>query len=65
MSKTQDAFIERKVKECGKCTRHDTCNAMSKGWGCTRPKGHDGPHVACGIINHSIHTWHEYQEEEA
>lgn len=24
---------------------------------CTRPLGHTGPHVACGIQNHRLDTW--------
>ena len=30
--------------------------------GCTRPKGHDGPHVACGIIHHAICAWDDNGE---
>lgn len=29
---------------------------------CTREKGHDGPHVACGVSEHEIITWEGGEE---
>ena len=28
-------------------------------WGCTRPKGHKGPHVACGTDGDAYFAWIE------
>jgi hypothetical protein len=41
------------------------CCARDDGWGCTRPLGHEGPHIACGQSegmeydpkDHNYHTW--------
>jgi len=49
---------------CTYCGWHETddttvCPATSKrhGYHCSRPEGHDGPHVACGTSSHQIATW--------
>jgi hypothetical protein len=26
-------------------------------WQCTRARGHEGPHVACGVHTHNLDTW--------
>lgn len=26
---------------------------------CTRPKGHRGSHIACGMTRHRLHVWRE------
>ncbi len=28
-------------------------------WTCTRPKGHEGKHRACGVARHNRHEWYE------
>jgi hypothetical protein len=44
----------------GVCMEHGQFTA------CTRPTGHEGDHVSCGIINHSIERWaNQAQELEA
>jgi len=55
---------------CHYCTMPATtvpCGAfmpsVNGGYVCSRPKGHDGPHVACGSILHCMEKWE--QEEEA
>jgi hypothetical protein len=46
------------------------CGADSQtGLICTKPKGHRGPHVACGVKYHAIETWDneggpQYVEEQ-
>ena len=40
---------------------------MSAGgwWFCTRPKGHSGPHVACGAVMHDFRRWNDDTPEAA
>lgn len=33
------------------------CHARDSGWFCTRKRGHDGRHVACGTHDHAFHVW--------
>uniref|UniRef100_A0A6H2A6E3 Uncharacterized protein n=1 Tax=viral metagenome TaxID=1070528 RepID=A0A6H2A6E3_9ZZZZ len=52
-------MLEIKKDDCEFCADYDWCDDYEEtmGWGCTRPKGHEGAHVACGITYHEIHTW--------
>lgn len=45
--------------ECGYCTPPGSarCRDRYDGMVCTRDPGHDGDHVACGGIHHSLGTW--------
>lgn len=46
------------AKRCYYCRKRDyeVCRA-SDFYVCTRPKGHKGPHVACGNHSHAVHKW--------
>ena len=35
----------------------DACGSSDKGYCCTLDAGHDGDHVACGLITHDMHAW--------
>jgi hypothetical protein len=37
----------------------DTCGAFTDEFICTRPEGHAGPHTACHVAQHRVHTWTE------
>lgn len=43
----------------GECNNAGSkCYAKDGYYGCTRPKGHSGPHAACGIgEDHNLHVW--------
>jgi hypothetical protein len=56
--------MEPKTKPCPYCTDDSrSCpvtspvNEPGGPWFCTRPEGHDGPHVACQTRKHNLHTW--------
>ena len=39
------------------------CNASWRGsYRCSREKGHDGPHVACGTDLHELRVWKDEPE---
>jgi len=38
--------------EAGNDSEHACWNISPDGNGCTRPKGHDGAHIACGVLQH-------------
>ncbi len=33
------------------------CGEDDEYYSCTRPKGHEGEHVACGILGHRYRVW--------
>lgn len=38
----------------------DECLAENyEGLMCSRPEGHDGPHVACGMNEHPMEAWEQ------
>lgn len=52
-------------------TGKDSCPAVSPplrkydpGYACTRPKGHDGNHIACIPSRHRIHEWDRVEAPE-
>jgi hypothetical protein len=57
------------VSECEYCDweGHNVCGAEhDDGYMCTRPAGHDDPHVACATAVHECRTWSaEGASEEA
>ena len=67
MKDVMDRFQEviTGIEECKYCFRKknvSSCEARegesNGGMYCTRPKGHEGPHVACGTRNdHELETW--------
>lgn len=54
-------FIAGTTEVCDKCSpgwRFGMCKALSRDLVCTREKGHEGPHVACGGSKaHNLHSW--------
>lgn len=42
---------------------HEFCEEEFENFICTREKGHDGKHVACGTIDHPILIWDGDSEE--
>lgn len=51
------------TEESRLCVRDDSsqevCDAYSHSYWCTRTKGHEGPHVACGCSGHNYFTWEQ------
>lgn len=39
------------------CTDGEYCEASDGERMCTRPPGHNGPHVACDFIKHNLAVW--------
>jgi hypothetical protein len=48
---------ERRLCRCGMCGKLSPPSVNGLQYLCTRPVGHDGPHVACGAIEHNLATW--------
>ena len=53
--------------KCEYC-EHNKPHCLAKGgltgWAvCTREANHDGPHVACGIVDHKVLTWKHDKHE--
>ena len=46
--------LECRTQHVAACRAHS-----SDGWWCTRVKGHDGMHAACGS-KHALHSWGDY-----
>jgi len=42
---------------CGKVAIRGHCNATDGQLACSRPTGHDGPHVACAPPDHKLSVW--------
>lgn len=53
--------ITRMDEECRMCADDDEeeCIAVSPddAYECTRPKGHGGMHIACGVYTHCVASW--------
>lgn len=51
------------MNNCDYCAEPDdprnVCQEPTYGYVCTRAPGHDGPHVACGTVDHQIETWED------
>jgi len=59
MAVTQDADMEDD-EECPYCIDipSEMCTAMdTRGYGCTRTKGHEGEHITCSVGRHQIADW--------
>lgn len=39
------------------CVKENQCNVGKGGMSCTLPKGHLGPHIACGAATHNYKVW--------
>lgn len=61
------ARVRQTERECGLCAPIDqdpdtVCEAVDPRthyYRCSRVKGHDGDHVACGLTKHRLATWKE------
>jgi hypothetical protein len=42
---------------------NDNCPGKLGKMFCTRERGHEGPHVACGVENHEYAIWKERVDE--
>lgn len=53
--------VETKASVCSFCVKRNFCgdNLKERGLCCTREKGHEGEHVACSPIQHSMASWGE------
>lgn len=53
--------IDTGREECEYCSinyvESDVCSSINDGVSCTRPDGHDGPHVACRRSDHDYERW--------
>jgi hypothetical protein len=50
-----DMLLSDAIKQCKICAKsgQEVCRAHEgNGYACTRPKGHEGDHVACGSLRH-------------
>lgn len=61
---------ENAVENCEYCRGNDLrskpCSVRSPGgYGCSQPEGHDGDHVACGVLpeSHPIEVWEQSEDE--
>jgi hypothetical protein len=52
-------FDNKKDTQCPCLDAHgDCCNVTSlEGYHCTLDEGHDGDHIACGVMEHYIDIW--------
>lgn len=50
---------ENDVEPCRVTVNHPDAPKHSGCWHCTRPKGHEGKHRACGVGIHNRHEWEE------
>lgn len=56
-------MTETAINDCDLCvddkTLHEMCEQSADGYICTRPKGHEPPHAACGggEDTHPYLTW--------
>ena len=42
---------------CGMCIAPAPQGFDDVPWTCSRPKGHSGPHISCGLVGHNYRTW--------
>jgi len=53
-----DEVYYQTCKYCDEGAQDEGCPEVTKrGYKCTRKKGHDGKHVACGGLQHRIEEW--------
>lgn len=53
-------MIDTECKSCvfpGEPMCHAECPSIGGSFVCTRPIGHSGNHIACGLERHKIHEW--------
>lgn len=67
MSAKAAEMFDYLVDEALRCERHEaiikaggTCGVESNSFGCTLPRGHQGPqHIAHSSLGQIVHTWRE------
>jgi len=54
-----DAIFDKAINNCPHCATRmgKYCGDNDEGYVCSRPEGHEGEHMACGLLNHPIRTW--------